>query len=67
MATSVSATISSTSQPLQTGFSTGGGTGATETALNGGKGFGALGNASALTVGCASNCGLSEDDKVTLS
>jgi hypothetical protein len=67
MVTTVNAAIKSTSQPLHTGFSTGGGAVATGAALDGGKGLGALDSVSALVADCGSNCGLSEDDKGNLS
>ena len=69
---SVSTAISSTSQPVHRGFSTGGGaveTGVpitTESGLrakeSGTPGVGACG--SAFISGCGSNCELSEDDKI---
>ena len=73
MATSVNPAISSTSQPVQMGFSIGGGAvgigvritsriESTEKA-SGAIGAGVNGCGSALTTGCGSNCGLSEDDK----
>src|ERR1035437_1174100 len=66
MVASVRPKISSTSHPLHTGFSTGGGAVGTGATLAGAKGSGTPGTGacdSALTSGCGSNCGLSEEDK----
>src|ERR1700676_702404 len=70
MVTNVNPAINRTSHPFHTGFSAGGSAARTEGTPATAKGSGGLGTGtgdSALTVGCGSNCGLSDDDKVILS
>ena len=68
MVTTVSPAITKTSHPLHTG-SRGSGGGICASLIGAGaKASGAscsVAGASALTTGCGSNCGLSEDDKMT--
>src|ERR1700686_2864114 len=68
MVTTVSPAINSTSHPSHTGFSAGRAAVGTSATVAVAKGFGASGvGGSALTRGCGSNCGWSEDDKEILS